>query len=93
MGETAAAAALTGTGADMRALADELPGPDGPLPLLILDQRPGMAVRRDPAERADPYFAALERRGLTLVNAASISEPAAPARAGGLSCPRTAPPG
>jgi hypothetical protein len=47
IGEVAAAAALTGlgTGADMRALTDALPGADGPLPLLVLDQRPEMAVR------------------------------------------------
>ena len=38
-------------GEDMAALTDVLPGPDGPLPLLILDQRPEMAVRSGPAER------------------------------------------
>jgi hypothetical protein len=46
MCEVAAAVALTrpGTGAEMRALTDVLPGPDGPLPLLILDQRPELAA-------------------------------------------------
>jgi hypothetical protein len=54
MSEVAAAAALSepGPGTDMRALTDELPGPDGPLPLLILDQRPEMTVRSGPGMAA-----------------------------------------
>jgi hypothetical protein len=81
MGETAAAAAVNGpgTGADMRALTDELPGPDGPLPLLILDQRPGMAVRGAVAELVNPSVSALLSLGLTLVTTATISDPPAPA--------------
>jgi hypothetical protein len=65
----------------MRALTDVLPGPDGPLPLLILDQRPEMAVRSGPAERGNLFVSALLSMGLTLVTATTISEP--PARAPG----------
>ena len=68
-----------GAGADMRALTDVLPGPDGPRPLLILDQRPEMAVRSHPAERADPWFPALLSTGLTPVTTIPVSEPPAPA--------------
>ena len=80
MGQVAAAAALTepGTGADLRALTDELPGPDGPLPLLILDQQPLLAVHRA-AEGAGPYFSALLGAGLTPVTMIPLSGPPAPA--------------
>jgi hypothetical protein len=64
-----------GTGTDMRALTGVLPGPDGPLPLLILDQRPQMTGRTGPAERVNLFVAALLSMGLTLVT--TISEPAA----------------
>jgi hypothetical protein len=76
---------------DMAALTDVLPGPNGPLPLLILDQRPEMAVRSDPAERVSPSVSALLSLGLTLVDAGlidlrfldgastTVSEPPAPA--------------
>jgi hypothetical protein len=68
-----APAALTepGTGADMAALTGVLPGPDGPLPLLILDQRPEMAVRGGPAERVNLFVSALLSMGLTLVTTIS----------------------
>ena len=74
-----------------RALTAVLPGPDGPLPLLILDQRPGMAVRGDPDERVNLFVSDLLSMGLTLVDTeltdmrfldwepATISEPPAPA--------------
>lgn len=65
------------TGADVRTLTDEIPGPDGPLPLLILDYRPGLALRDDPGEPADPFYATLLDRGLSPVT--TISE--APGRA------------
>jgi hypothetical protein len=64
-------------GAGTRTLTDQISGPDGPLPLLIIDQRPGLAVRNDPAEPADPVFAALLGRGLSPVT--TISQPPAPA--------------
>ena len=64
-------------GANVRTLTDHIPGPDGPRPLLILDQRPLLAIRADPAEQADPVFAALLGMGLSLVT--TISEPASPA--------------
>jgi len=69
-----APAALTepGTGADMAALTGVLPGPDGPLPLLILDQRPEMTVRSGSAERVNLFVSALQSMGLTLVT--TISE-------------------
>lgn len=67
---------LLGPGADIRTLTDEITGPDGPVPLLIIDQRPALAVRDDPAERADPVFAALLGMGLPPVTA--ISRPATP---------------
>jgi hypothetical protein len=35
----------------MPALTDVLPGPDGPLPLLILDQRPDLVRRADRRDR------------------------------------------
>jgi len=79
MGEVGAAAPLTGpgTGADMRALTDLLPGADGPLPLLILDQRPEMAVRSGAAEGVNLFVSALLSMGLTLVTTIPISEPPA----------------
>ncbi|HEX3788536.1 MAG TPA: hypothetical protein VHW44_11795 [Pseudonocardiaceae bacterium] len=77
MGEVVAAVAEPGRGAEMRTLTDQIPGPDGPLPLLILDQRPELAVRTDPTERADPLFAALRAMGLTPVT--TISQPPGPA--------------
>lgn len=81
MGEVAAAAALTGpgTGADMRALTDVLPGADEALPLLILDQRPDMTVRSGAAEGVDLFVSALLSMGLTLVTTIPINEPPAPA--------------
>jgi hypothetical protein len=68
-----APAALTepGTGTDMAALTGVLPGPDGPLPLLILDQRPEMVVRGGPAERVNLFVSALLSMGLTLVTTIS----------------------
>ena len=39
--------------ADITALTGVLSGPDGPLPLLIVDQRSEMAVRSGPAERVN----------------------------------------
>lgn len=67
-----------------------LPGPDGPLPLLILDQRPEMAVRSGPAERVKLFVSVLRSMGLTLVTTISeagsgtpdvieVGEPLAPA--------------
>jgi hypothetical protein len=58
--------------ADITALTGVLPGPDGPLPLLVLDQRPEMAVRSGPAERVNLSVSALLSMGLTLVT--TISE-------------------
>jgi hypothetical protein len=60
------------TSADMAVLTGVLPSPDGPLPLLILDQRPEMAVRSGPAGRANLFASALLSMGLTLVT--TISE-------------------
>jgi hypothetical protein len=51
----------------MRALTDVRPGPDGPLPLLILDQRPDLAVRRGPDEHPDLSVSALLSLGLTWI--------------------------
>jgi hypothetical protein len=62
---------------DVRTLTDQLPGPNGPLPLLILDQRPKLAMRSDPTEPADPLFSALLGMGLTTVS--TISQGPAPA--------------
>ncbi|HEY3609674.1 MAG TPA: hypothetical protein VGL06_19390 [Pseudonocardiaceae bacterium] len=62
-----AALAQPGPGANMQPLTADLPSPDGALPLLILDQRPEMAVRSDSAEPADPFFSALLGMGLALV--------------------------
>jgi hypothetical protein len=74
-----APAALTepGTGADMAALTDLLAGPGGPLPLLILDQRPELAVRGGPAEHANLAVSALLSMGLTPVT--TIGETPGPA--------------
>ena len=82
MGEVAAAAAPTepGAGADMRALTGVLPGVDGPLPLLILDQRPEMTVRSGPSEPMNLSVSALLSMGLTLVT--TISEQLAQAMDG-----------
>lgn len=74
--------------ADIRTLTDQMPGPDGPFPLLVLDQRPGLAVRGDPVDRADPVYATLLGMGLAPVTA--ISEPAAPTL---LAAPPAAAPG
>jgi hypothetical protein len=67
----------------MRALTDVLPGPDGPLPLLILDQRPDLAERRGPAEHGNLSASALLSMGLTPVTATTtttaMSEPPVPA--------------
>ncbi|HEX3782471.1 MAG TPA: hypothetical protein VHX38_22635 [Pseudonocardiaceae bacterium] len=68
-----------GTGSDMRALTADLAGPDGPLSLLILDQRPEMAVR-GPVEQVNPFFSGLLSLGLTLVT--TISEQLAEAMDG-----------
>ena len=65
-------------GADMAALTDVLPGADGPLPLLILDQRPEMAVRSGPAERVNLFVSALLSMGLALVTTISEAGPGTP---------------
>jgi hypothetical protein len=72
------------------ALTDVLPGPDGPLPLLILDQRPEMAVRSGPAERVNLLVSALLGMGLTLVTHDQRSRAGHPGRDRGR---RTARPG
>jgi hypothetical protein len=64
--------------ADITALTGVLPGPDGPLPLLILDQRPEMAVRSGPAERVNLFVSALLSMGLTLVTTISEAGPGTP---------------
>jgi hypothetical protein len=81
VGETVSETASTGrvTGAEMRALTDELPGPDGAWPLLILDRRPELAVRSEGAGPADPYFSGLLGLGLAPVTGAAIGEPPASA--------------
>jgi hypothetical protein len=66
-----------GSRADRRTLTDQIPGPDGPLALLLLDQRPQLTLRSDPTERADPFYSALLDMGLAPVTA--ISQPPAPA--------------
>jgi len=66
-----------GSRADRRTLTDQIPGPDGPLALLLLDQRPQLALRGDPTERADPFYSALIGMGLSPVT--TISQPPAPA--------------
>ena len=67
------------TGADVAALTDVLPGADGSLPLLILDQRPEMTVRRGAIEGLNPSVSALLSMGLTPVPTIPITEPPAPA--------------
>ncbi|HEX5406937.1 MAG TPA: hypothetical protein VFX16_32075 [Pseudonocardiaceae bacterium] len=67
---------ILGTSAGVRTLTDQIPGPNGPLPLLIIDQRPGLAVRDDPAGPADPLYATLFGMGLAPVT--TISQPPAP---------------
>lgn len=62
------------------ALTALLPGPDGALPLLILDQRPEMAVRSGPAGRVNLFVSALLGAGMTLVT--TISEQLAQAMDG-----------
>ncbi len=67
----------------MGALTDMRPGPDGPLPLLIVDQGlgqgPNLAERRGPGEHVYPSVSALLSMGLTPVTTAMISEPPAAA--------------
>jgi hypothetical protein len=60
------------------ALTDVLPGPDGPLPLLILDERPEMAVHSGDAERVNPIVSVLLSLGLTLVTTISEAGPGTP---------------
>ncbi len=72
------------------ALTDVLPGPDGSLPLLILDQWPEMAVRSGPAERVNLIVSALLSMGLTLVTTISERRTGHPGRDRGR---RTARPG
>jgi hypothetical protein len=60
----------------LRALTDVLPGPDGPLPLLILDCQPELTERGGPA---DLFVSTVLTMGLTPVTTATISEPPAPA--------------
>jgi hypothetical protein len=67
------------TGADMAVLTGVLPGLDGPLPLLILDQRPETTVQ-GPAGRVNLSVPALLGMGLTLVT--TISEQLAQAMDG-----------
>jgi hypothetical protein len=74
---------MTGEQETMAALTDVLPGPDGPLPLLILDQRPEMAVRSGPTEGVNPSVAALLSMGLTPVTTTISEPPALPAPAPG----------
>ena len=62
-------------GAEMAALTDVLPSPDGSLPLLVLDQRPEMAVRSGPADRVNLFVSALLSMGLTLVTTISEAGP------------------
>ena len=71
-------ATLSGTDADVAALTDVLPGPDGPLPLLILDRRPGMAVRSGPAEDVSRFVSTLRSMGLALVTRISEAGPGTP---------------
>jgi hypothetical protein len=83
-----------GTNADMAVLTGVLPGPEGPLPLLILDQRPKMAVRSSPAGGVNLFVSALLNMGLTLVT--TISEQLAQAmdaQAGALAHAQAASPG
>jgi hypothetical protein len=61
---------------DIRTLTDQITGPDGPLALLLLDQRPTLATRTDPTEPADPLFCALHDMGLT--QGITINRPSAP---------------
>lgn len=65
-------------GADLAALTDMLPGPDGPLPLLILDQRPEVAVRSGPTDPAKFFVSALRSMGLTLVTTITEAGPSTP---------------
>ena len=62
----------TGEAGHWRTMLADLPGPDGFLPLLILDQRPEMAVRGGPDERVTLCISALLGMGLTPVS--TISE-------------------
>ncbi|HEX4254117.1 MAG TPA: hypothetical protein VH089_03460, partial [Streptosporangiaceae bacterium] len=60
--------------ASLRALTDTLLGPDGPLPLLILDRSPDR-VGREPGAGADRFAAGLLSRGLTPVTATPPAGP------------------
>lgn len=64
-------------GTDMAALTDLLPGPDGPLPRLMLDLRPEMAVRSGPDEHVNLRVSALLSMGLSRVT--TVNDPPAPA--------------
>lgn len=70
--ETGRIAAGSGEAWPCRPLTADLPGPDGLLSLLLLDQRPEMAVRGAPDERVTLFYSALLSMGLTLVT--TISE-------------------
>lgn len=70
-----AATIKPGSRADRRTLTDQIVGPDGPLALLLIDQRPRLTLRSDPAERADPFYSAL----LGMAPVTTISQPPAPA--------------
>jgi len=65
-------AAGSGGAGHWRTMLADLPGPDGFLPLLILDLRPEMAVRSGPDERVTLDISALLSMGMTLVT--TISE-------------------
>ena len=65
-------------GAEMAALTDVLPSPNRSLPLLILDQRPEMAVRSGPADRVNLFVSPLLSTGLTLVTTISEAGPGTP---------------
>lgn len=64
MGERSSLRVLPGT-IPLRALTDVLPSPDSPLPLLILDQRPEMAVRSGPTGHVNSFVSTLLSMGLT----------------------------
>jgi hypothetical protein len=69
----------------MRAPTDVMAGPEGPLPLLILDRQPepaghrGPAGHRSPAEPVNLPVSALLSMGLSPITATTISEPPGPA--------------
>jgi hypothetical protein len=70
-------AARSGGAGHWRTMLADLPGPDGFLPLLILDLRPEMALRDGPDERVTLCISALLDMGLTPVS--TISEQVAEA--------------